>query len=77
VPGPRHVQPRLVCKCCDTEITAEIYGREGIDLARSTMADRFGKTGALLASLVAALRGHVLPKTGCIATGKCRPEPWC
>jgi transposase len=90
----RHVQPRLVCKGCDTEITAampsapiergkpspgliahvltakycdhlplyrqsEIYAREGIDLARSTMADWVGRASALLAPLVAALRSHV------------------
>lgn len=91
----RHIQPRLVCKGCDTEISAampsapiergkpspgliahvltakycdhlplyrqsEIYAREGIDLARSTMADWVGKAGALLAPLIAALRSHVL-----------------
>jgi transposase len=91
----RHVQPRLVCKGCDTEITAampsppiergkpspgliahvltakycdhlplyrqsEIYAREGVDLARSTMADWVGKASALLAPLIAALRSHVL-----------------
>jgi transposase len=90
----RHIQARLVCKGCDTEITAampsapiergkpspgliahvltakycdhlplyrqsEIYAREGIDLARSTMADWVGKASALLAPLVAALRSHV------------------
>jgi transposase len=90
----RHVRPRLVCKGCDTEITAampsppiergkpspgliahvltakycdhlplyrqsEIYAREGIDLARSTMADWVGKASALLAPLIAALRNHV------------------
>jgi transposase len=90
----RHVQPRLVCKGCDTEITvampsppiergkpspgliahvltakycdhlplyrqSEIYAREGIDLARSTMADWVGKASALLAPLIAALHSHV------------------
>jgi transposase len=90
----RHIQPRLVCKGCDTEITAaipsapiergkpspgliahvltakycdhlplyrqsEIYAREGIDLARSTMADWVGKASALLTPLIAALRSHV------------------
>jgi transposase len=94
VPASFRVLPRLVCKGCDTEITAampsapiergkpspgliahvltakycdhlplyrqsEIYAREGIDLARSTMADWVGKASALLAPLVAALRGHV------------------
>ena len=90
----RHVQPRLVCKDCDTEVTtvmpsppiergkpspgliahiltakycdhlplyrqSEIYAREGIDLARSTMADWVGKAGTLLSPLIAALRSHV------------------
>jgi transposase len=90
----RHIQARLVCKGCDTEITSampsapiergkpspgliahvltakycdhlplyrqsEIYAREGIDLARSTMADWVGKASALLAPLVTALRSHV------------------
>lgn len=90
----RHVQPRFVCKGCDTAITAampsppiergkpspgliahvltakycdhlplyrqsEIYAREGVDLARSTMADWVGKASALLAPLIAALHSHV------------------
>ena len=91
----RHIQSRLVCKGCDTAITAampsppiergkpspgliahvltakycdhlplyhqlEIYAREGVDLARSTMADWVGKASALLAPLITALRSHVL-----------------
>jgi transposase len=96
----RHIQPRLVCKGCDTEITSampsapiergkpspgliahvltakycdhlplyrqsEIYAREGIDLARSTMADWVGKASALLAPLVGALEpGLGRTKTG-------------
>jgi transposase len=90
----RHIQPRLICKGCDTEITAampsppiergkpspgllahvltakycdhlplyrqsEIYAREGVDLARSTMADWVGKASALLSPLITALRNHV------------------
>ncbi|MBG6203549.1 transposase [Labrenzia sp. EL_13] len=90
----RHVQPRFVCKGCDTEITAampslpvergkpgpglithvltakycdhlplyrqsEIYAREGVELARSTMADWVGKVGTLMAPLIEALRAHV------------------
>ncbi len=90
----RHVQRRLVCKGCDTEIKAkmpsspiergkpgpglvahvliakycdhlplyrqsEIYAREGVDLARSTMADWVGRASALLAPLTDALRAHV------------------
>ena len=89
-----HVQPRFICKGCDTEVTAvmpsppiergkpwpglvahvlaakycdhlplyrqsEIYGREGIDLSRSTMADWVGKAGALLAPLFTAVRVYV------------------
>ncbi len=90
----RHVQPRFVCKGCDTEITAsmpslpiergkpgpgliahvltakycdqlplyrqsEIYAREGVELARSTMADWVGKASVLMAPLIETLRDHV------------------
>lgn len=90
----RHIQPRLVCKGCDTEVKvvmrsppiergkpspglvahvltakfcdhlplyrqSEIYAREGIDLARSTMADWVGKASAMLAPLIDALCSHV------------------
>ena len=90
----RHVQPRFVCKGCDTEITAsipslpiergkpgpsliahvltakycdhlplyrqsEIYAREGVELARSTMADWVGKASVLMEPLIEALSDHV------------------
>ena len=90
----RHVQPRLVCKGCDTEVKvampsppiergkpspgliahvltakycdhlplyrqSEIYAREGIDLARSTMADWIGRANVMLSPLINTLRNHV------------------
>lgn len=90
----RHLQLRVICKGCDTEIKAampaspiergkpgpglvahvlmakycdhlplyrqsEIYAREGVDIARSTMADWIGKAAALLAPLIQTLRDHV------------------
>ncbi len=90
----RHVQPRFVCKGCDTEVIgsmpslpiergkpgpglvahvlsakycdhlplyrqSEIYAREGVELARSTMADWVGKASILMAPLIEALRSHV------------------
>lgn len=90
----RHVQPRFVCKGCDSPLNApmpslpiargkpgpgliahvltskycdhlplyrqsEIYAREGVGLARSTLADWIGKAGALMTPLIEALRDHV------------------
>lgn len=90
----RHVQPRFVCKGCDTELRAdmpglpiargkpgaglvahvliakycdhlplyrqsEIYAREGVELARSTMADWVGKASTLLEPLIKHLRNYV------------------
>ncbi|MBB5058842.1 hypothetical protein HDF16_003565 [Granulicella aggregans] len=39
---------------------SEIYAREGVDLDRSTLAGWVGATSELLASLVAAVRDHVM-----------------
>jgi transposase len=39
---------------------SEIYAREGVDLARSTMADWVGRSAALLEPLVDALADHVM-----------------
>jgi transposase len=39
---------------------AEIFGREGVDLDRSTLAGWVGATSELLAPLVSALRDHVM-----------------
>jgi transposase len=90
----RHIQRRIICKGCDTEIKAampsppiergkpgagllahvliakycdhlplyrqsDIYGREGVDLSRSTMADWVGRANGLLTPLIEALRAHV------------------
>jgi len=52
----------LVIKYCDhlpLYRQSEIYAREGVDLARPTMADWVGKANALLAPLIQALREHV------------------
>lgn len=61
-PGPGLVAHVLVAKYCDhlpLYRQSEIYAREGVDLARSTMADWVGKANALLAPLVEKLRDHV------------------
>jgi hypothetical protein len=53
----------LTAKYCDhlpLYRQSEIYAREGVDLARSAMADWVGKAGAMLSPLIAALRNHVL-----------------
>jgi transposase len=42
---------------------SEIYAREGVDLARSTMADWVGRSAALLEPLVDALAQHVMAGT--------------
>jgi transposase len=39
---------------------SEIYAREGVDLARSTMADWVGRSATLLEPLVDALASHVM-----------------
>ncbi|MFG1307402.1 IS66 family transposase [Xanthobacter autotrophicus] len=61
-PGPGLIAHVLVAKYCDhlpLYRQSEIYAREGVDIARSTMADWVGKANALLAPLVQALRDHV------------------
>lgn len=53
----------LVSKYCDHQPLyrqSEIYAREGVELARSTLADWVGEASALLQPLVAAIRRHVL-----------------
>lgn len=53
----------LVSKYCDhvpLNRQSEIYAREGVELARSTLADWVGESSALLRPLVEALRQHVL-----------------
>jgi len=65
-PGPGLVAHVLVAKYCDhlpLYRQSEIYAREGVEIARSTMADWVGKANALMAPLIAALRRHVLSGT--------------
>jgi transposase len=53
----------LVSKYCDhlpLYRQSQIYGREGIDLDRSTLADWVGSASALLEPLVTAISRHVL-----------------
>lgn len=42
---------------------SQIYGREGVDLGRSTLADWIGKSTALLSPLVDAIGRHVMAGT--------------
>lgn len=61
--GPGLLAHVLVSKYCDhlpLNRQAEIYAREGVELARSTLADWVGESSALLRPLVEALRKHVL-----------------
>lgn len=61
-PGPGLVAHVLVAKYCDhlpLYRQSEIYAREGVDLARSTMADWVGRAAALMAPLTEVLRAHV------------------
>lgn len=62
-PGPGLVAHVLTAKFCDhlpLHRQSEIYAREAVGIARSTMADWVGKSAALMAPLVEALRAHVL-----------------
>lgn len=62
-PGPGLIAHVLVSKYGDhlpLYRQSEIYGREGIDLERSTMADWVGRAAALLEPLVEALRKDVM-----------------
>jgi len=64
--GPGLLAHVLVSKYCDhlpLYRQSEIYGREGVELDRSTLADWVGGTSALLAPLVEALRHHVMAAT--------------
>jgi transposase len=60
--GPGLLAHVLVSKYadhCPLYRQSEIYGREGVDLERSTLADWVGATSALLDPLVEALRRYV------------------
>lgn len=62
-PGPGLIAHVLVSKYADhlpLYRQSEIYGRSGIDLERSTLADWVGRASALLAPLVEALRKDVM-----------------
>ncbi len=61
-PGPGLVAHVLTAKYCDhlpLYRQSEIYAREGVGIARSTLADWVGKSGALMTPLIEALRDHV------------------
>jgi hypothetical protein len=62
-PGPGLLAHVLVAKYADhlpLYRQSEIYAREGVDLERSTLADWVGRSVALLAPLVEALRKEVM-----------------
>jgi len=62
-PAPGLLAHVLVAKYCDhlpLYRQSEIYAREGVEIARSTMADWVGRSAALMAPLVDALKDHVL-----------------
>lgn len=58
-PGPGLVAHVLCAKYCDhlpLYRQSDIYAREGVEIARSTMADWVGRASALMAPLIDALR---------------------
>lgn len=62
-PGPGLIAHVLTAKYCDhlpLHRQSGIYAREGVEIARSTMADWVGSVASLMAPLVEALREHVL-----------------
>ena len=62
-PGPGLLAHVLVNKYADSlplYRQSKIFGREGVDLSRSTLADWVGASTALLAPLAEAVRRHVL-----------------
>ena len=89
LPGPGLLAHVLISKYCDhlpLYRQSEIYGREGVDLHRSTLAGWVGRAAFELQPLVAAIAAHVLsadkihgddtpvpvlaPGTGKTATGR-------
>jgi transposase len=61
-PGPGLVAHVLVAKFCDhlpLYRQSEIYAREGVEIARSTLADWIGRAAWLMEPLVEAVRAHV------------------
>jgi transposase len=66
LPGPGLLAHVLVSKYCEHQPLyrqSEIYGREGVELDRSTMAGWVGAASQLVAPVVEALRQHVLSAT--------------
>lgn len=84
-----HVQVANFCDHLTLYCQAEIYARDGIDLARSTLADWVGQTARLMRPLVDAVGAHVMvtervhaddtmvpvldPGRGRTKTGRCGP----
>jgi transposase len=61
-PGPGLVAHVLCAKYCDhlpLYRQSDIYAREGVEIARSTLADWVGRASALMAPLIEALRAHI------------------
>jgi transposase len=61
-PGPGLIAHVLTAKYCDylpLYRQSGIYAREGVKIPRSTMADWVGRSSALMAPLIEALRAHV------------------
>ena len=61
-PGPGLVAHVLTAKFCDhlpLYRQSAIYAREGVEIARSTMADWVGRSAALMRPLIEALAAHV------------------
>lgn len=62
-PSPGLLAHVLIAKYCDhlpLYRQSEIYKREGVEIARSTMADWVGRSASLLAPLAEAVKRHVL-----------------
>jgi transposase len=75
-PGPGLIAHVLCAKYCDhlpLYRQSDIYAREGVDIARSTLADWVGRAAALMAPLIGALRAHVF--TGDRLHGDDTPVP--
>jgi transposase len=63
IAGPALLAHVLVSKYCDHQPLyrqSEIYGRQGVELERSTLADWVGGCSRLLEPLVEGLRGYVM-----------------
>lgn len=75
-PGPGLLEHVLVSKYADylpLYRQSVIYGREGVDLERSTLADWVGRAGVLLTPLANAVHNHVM--AGGVIHGDDTPVP--